>query len=541
MDLRPALLIERDDQDAVARQAPPGNDGFAIRRNDDVAVEHKAPGPDLCQPARLARRETDDVAVLLHDGARDAVGAAETCLFLHVAHLAVDRDEGFRPEPAIDRFQVRPPRMAGNVNVALPVGDHLYAPFGEQVLHPADGKLVTGNLPAREQHHVAFAETEWMTVFGDAGERGARFALSAGSEDQHLSARQAHRGVEIDHRRKVLQVTVGLCHLDDPLQRAARHAQRAAGFLGDMAERLQPGDVGSERGDEHPAAFPAAHFLEQPLIDHALRAGGRGIEDVGRIAHQGEHALIADFDQFLVRRRLTDERLIVELPVAGMEYAPERRFDQQCVALGDGMRQRNVGNLERTKSKAAVLAVDDVKLDLVLDAGFDQLAPHQIGSERSRVKRHAQLRGEVGDRADMILMGVGQDHADQAVCAFLDEFEIGEDQVDARIFVAAERHAEIDHQPLPAAAVKIDVHADLARSPEREEQQFVFGREILLHAIPARSARIASPSSVRSGSTWSKIPVCLSNSSARPPVATTLAGRPISARMRVTNPSIIET
>ncbi len=52
---------------------------------------------------------------------------------------------------------------------------------------------------------------------------------------------------------------------------------------------------------------------------------------------------------------------------------------------------------------------------------------------------------------------------------------------------------------LPSAAVEIDVHANLARTAEREEQQFPFGREILFQAVPALSARIASPSRVKVG------------------------------------------
>ena len=87
---------------------------------------------------------------------------------------------------------------------------------------------------------------------------------------------------------------------------------------------------------------------------------------------------------------------------------------------------------------------------------------------------------------------------EQVVTPFLDEVEIGEDQVDAGILVAAESHAEVDHKPLAVAAVEIDVHADLAGPAKREEQQLVFGSVILLHLAPAR---IASPSSVRSGST----------------------------------------
>src|SRR5690606_7065620 len=107
-------------------------------------------------------------------------------------------------------------------------------------------------------------------------------------------------------------------------------------------------------------------------------------------------------------------------------------------------------------------------------------------------------------------------------------------------------------------------HADLARPAERAEQQLLsrFHSNILLHTIAgipaiaggvrvltsgelhrdaALSARMASPSRVRSASTASKRSVASSNSTASPPVAITFAGRPISARIRAISPSIIAT
>ena len=60
---------------------------------------------------------------------------------------AMDRHEDLGPQPAIKRFQFRPPRMARNVNLALPVGDHDDAPLGqpgEQPQVPRLGAAVAG-------------------------------------------------------------------------------------------------------------------------------------------------------------------------------------------------------------------------------------------------------------------------------------------------------------------------------------------------------------------------------------------------------------
>ena len=45
--------------------------------------------------------------------------------------------------------------MTGYVDFALPVGDHHDIAFGQSVLNTTNRKLVTRDLPAREQDNVA--------------------------------------------------------------------------------------------------------------------------------------------------------------------------------------------------------------------------------------------------------------------------------------------------------------------------------------------------------------------------------------------------
>ena len=179
--------------------------------------------------------------------------------------------------------------------------------------------------------------------------------------------------------------------------------------------------------------------------------------------------------------------------------------------------------------------VDHLELYLLEQARFLQLVSHKPRSERCRIKRHAQFLCEIGHGADMVLMRMSQHYANEVLLALLDEFQIGEDQLGAGILVGAKGHAQIDHQPLAVSPIEVDVHPDLARSPERAEQQFLAGFHL------AFSARMAMPSRVRSASTASKMSVCWSNRMARPPVAMTRAGRPISLRIRAINPSIMAT
>ena len=80
----------------------------------------------------------------------------------------------------------------------------------------------------------------------------------------------------------------------------------------------------------------------------------------------------------------------------------------------------------------APAALDDVELDLAGQPLLLELAGDQPGGERRRVERRLQLLGEIGQRADMILVAVGQDDPEQPLLLVLDELEIGQDEVDAR-------------------------------------------------------------------------------------------------------------
>ena len=149
------------------------------------------------------------------------------------------------------------------------------------------------------------------------------------------------------------------------------------------------------------------------------------------------------------------------------------------------MGERDVAEAERAEPEIA-LHLDRVELDLAGQPLLLELAGDQAGGERRRVERHAEIVGEIGDGADMVLMAVGEDDAEQIVAALLDEGEIGQDQLDARISGIGEGQAEIDHHPFALAAVEIDVHADLARAAEREEEELLAGFHCLF-VTPAKA------------------------------------------------------
>ena len=88
----------------------------------------------------------------------------------------------------------------------------------------------------------------------------------------------------------------------------------------------------------------------------------------------------------------------------------------------------------------------------------------------------------------MVLVAVSQDDPGKPLLLVLDELEVGQDELDPGIVGIGEGQAEVDHDPLAAAAVEIDVHADLARAAERAEKQFFTRDHFELRVSPCRAA-----------------------------------------------------
>ena len=368
---------------------------------------------------------------------------------------------------------------------------------------------------------------------GNPAERGAGLALPAGRDDQDIALGQPHRFVEPHDLGEIEQIARGLGDLQNPVEASPRHAHGAPGFGGNPPDRGEPRRIRREGRHQH-AALGLADFGGEPGGD-AFFAARRGLlKDIGRIAHQREDALVADLGQRLSRGGMTKHRRFIDLPVAGVENLAVGRLDQHAIALGNRVGERDVGDTERREIDRSA-ALDDVELDLARQPLFLKLAGDQPRGKRGRIKRHAKVGRHVRQRADMIFVAVRQDDPDKVLAALLDELQLGQDQVDARRVAVGEGQPQVEHQPFAVAPIEVDVHPDLARPPQREEEKFFTGGG---HGRAFWASR-ARPWMVRSGSIRSNASVCWSNNVARPPVASTVTGRPISALSRATSPSII--
>src|SRR5262245_5725733 len=101
-----------------------------------------------------------------------------------------------------------------------------------------------------------------MVVLGNAGERGARLALAAGAECEHLVRRQV--AVNLDGTKILDAVEIaGLARdLGDALHGAADQADLASTGGRGLRDRSQARHIGGEGGDGDPRRRAADEFGE---------------------------------------------------------------------------------------------------------------------------------------------------------------------------------------------------------------------------------------------------------------------------------------
>src|SRR5208282_5341248 len=160
------------------------------------------------------------------------------------------------------------------------------------------------------------------------------------------------------------------------------------------------------------AAPGPADDRREVLGDVRLRWALALAQHVGRIADQRQHAFFAELAQAALVGREADHRRQVELPVAGVDDEAGRRADRQGAALRYRMGDGDELDVERADVEPRSRR-DDLDRNL-RRAGFAETARlGEAGGETRRVDGNAEARPQIGERADMVFVGVGDDDADQ--------------------------------------------------------------------------------------------------------------------------------
>ena len=241
--------------------------------------------------------------------------------------------------------------------------------------------------------------------------------------------------------------------------------------MGRLRQRAQPRDVRGEGGrDDH--ALGLGHQCFDRAHDVGFGPAVMRREHVGRVANQRFHAIVADGPERGRIPGLAHQGRLVQFQVACMHDAPRRRVDDQCRRLGDRVRDGNEADAERPHLDRFGPGGRDADDLGVLPGPFKLLLGDQRG-EAAGIDRGLKARPQVPQRADVVLVRVGDDDGFQTVGTLGDEARVGHDKVDARRPVHVREGDAGVHQDEPLVpdrpiAVEVHVHADLACPAKRQ-------------------------------------------------------------------------
>ena len=108
---------------------------------------------------------------------------------------------------------------------------------------------------------------------------------------------------------------------------------------------------------------------------------------------------------------------------------------------------------------------------LVREVDFLELATEHRGGKAGGIDRAPQPWPQMWYRAKVILVGMGEDQAQQFLAPGFDEGGVRHQEIDAGGGLIRECDAEIDHQPFPGKSVQVQVHADFVGPAQGQERQ----------------------------------------------------------------------
>ena len=260
------------------------------------------------------------------------------------------------------------------------------------------------------------------------------------------------------------------CSIDRPMTDTLRSNVRRG-----VEDLLDARDVAGEGRHDH-AAVERLHDLAEGLADRPLGRRVARVLGAGRVGQQAQHAFLAEPGEDREVGQLAVDRGVVELEVAGVDDRPDRRAQRDAHRVRDRVADPERDHVERPDLDlvARVEREQRVVVELVL---LDLVA-EQAAGEGGGVDRHArELRQHVRQRADVVLVGMGDEERLDVGAAFLEVGDVGDDEVDPEHLLVGEHQAAVDDDDLVAVLEDVHVLADLAHPAERDDaERLVVGR-----------------------------------------------------------------
>ncbi len=235
----------------------------------------------------------------------------------------------------------------------------------------------------------------------------------------------------------------------------------------EVRQELHPVDARGERGDDQPSLGAREQLLERG-DDTVFRSREAGPLDVRAVGQQRQHAVRAQFGEPMKVEVLAVERRLVDLEIARVDHRPHRRSDRHRERIRDAVRHpdeldRQVADrhpFARLHRHQAVRRVDAVALEL---------RPGQRERQRRAVDRSVEVREDVRDGANVILVAVREHQRRRLRRALLEVREVRDHLVDAQHLGVWEHQAGVDQDERVAPRHGGHVHAELAETAKRND------------------------------------------------------------------------
>ena len=360
--------------------------------------------------------------------------------------------------------------VAGHMHVVHGFINDLRAQQQQTVHHLGDHLFIAGDGGGGDDDEVAGAHTH-VAVAGacHAGQSAQRLALTAGGDQHDLLRRIFVDLLQIDeHALRRMQVAQLQGHLGVVGHAPAGHRHLAAVFHRQVDDLLHPVDIGC-KGCNDDALFVRPAEQVGKAVGHLVLGGGKARPlGVGGVAQQGQHALLAVFRNGHQVGGPGRQRGVVDLEVAGLDDHARRAVD------GQGHRVRNgVVHMDGLDGKAAqlelVAGMNLHQLGAAQQIVLFQLVLDQADGQLGGVDGQVHLLEQVGQRADVVLVAVGDDHALDLILVLHHIGEVRDDQVDAEHIAVRENQATVHDQHIALAFIQGDVLAHFAQTAQGDD------------------------------------------------------------------------
>ncbi len=220
-----------------------------------------------------------------------------------------------------------------------------------------------------------------------------------------------------------------------------------------------------------------------------VKPGPLGVRGV---AEQQIDAAVADLGQPADVGAEAVHRRVVELPVARVQDASGVGLDHDRDVVGHRMRHPDELEPERPELDRAAasgsISRSSAARSRPCSSSFDLTSPSV--SRVAHTSGTLHLAHQVGQRADVVLVRVGQHDRTHRPGTVAQVREIGQDQVDAEMLVPREGEPRVDDEAPALVLEHGHVLPDLAQAAERDHTQ-----ETGFHpaSVPTAAARLRFP------------------------------------------------